>query len=159
MRVMARDALARGTGMLHLCCFDLLSLVFVAGQAERPAISVRQDDLSFFGRLVAAVAHLAFERSVQEGLHQLRLCRLVGVVALQAVGGSERLILMRLLQRGIFHVMAIDAKRGDILFQVGCELDLSLLTVLMSEMAGVAPHIERRVPAAFFGNVNANLVA
>jgi hypothetical protein len=43
--------------------------------------------------------------------HQLRLRRLVRIVALQAVGGAEGLAVMRLLQARILDVVAIDAER------------------------------------------------
>ena len=159
MRVMAGDAFALRARMLHLRRLDLLSLLFMAGEAERTAISVGQNNFSVLCRLMAAVAHLAFERRVQERLHQLGLGRLVRVMALQAVGRAEWLIQMRLLQCGVLHVVTVDAERRHIFLQVRCELDLPFVAVLMREVAGVASHIERRVPAALFGDVHANLVA
>jgi len=156
---MASDAIALRTRMLYLRGLNLLGFVFVTRQAECAAVGVGQDNFSILCRLVAAVAHLVVERIVQECLHQLRLRRLVRVVALQAVRAGEWLVLMRLLQSRILCVMALDAQRRYIFLQVCFKLDLSALAVFVRDMAGVASHVERSVPAAILGNIYADVVA
>jgi len=59
--------------MLYLGGVDLLSFVVVAGKAQGACIGVREHYLAVLRRLMTAIAHLIFEREVQERLHQLRL--------------------------------------------------------------------------------------
>ena len=87
---------------------------------------------------------------MRELLQQFRLRRLMGVVALDAVGGSERLSLVRLDERRILDVVAVDAECGHSLGQMLVELELAHLAHLVGDVAGVASHIERGVAAAFF---------
>jgi hypothetical protein len=71
---------------------------------------LRQHNFAVFRGSVAGIAALGFERRMREGLHQLRLLRLVRVVALNTVGVLERLSLVRLLQLGALHIVAIQAQ-------------------------------------------------
>ena len=57
---------------------------------------------------MAAVAHLVFEGIVHERLHQLRLCRLMWIVALNAIGVAEGLTAVRLDQVRVFRVVAVE---------------------------------------------------
>ena len=67
--------------------------------------------------------------------------------------------MMRLLQIGILRIVAIQAKRGGGLGQDGTGSPWSARAGLMSDMARVAAHIERRMTAALFGHVHPGLVA
>jgi len=64
---------------------------------------------------MAGVARATGEWRVGKLLHQLRLCRLVRIVTLNAICGGEWLPLVRLDQAGIFHIVAVDAQRGVVL--------------------------------------------
>ena len=111
VRAVAIGAVAHGAGMRHLGGVDQLGLVVVAGDAEslwRPSASARPCRL-----LPGAwqVSQLLPQRAMRELRHQLGRCGLVRIVALQAVGGGERLILVRLLQVRVLGIMAIQAER------------------------------------------------
>jgi hypothetical protein len=80
-------------------------------------------------------------------------------VALQAIRRSERLILMGRLQACILRVMALDAERRNFLLQMRRKLDLVAVPILMSDMAGLATHIEGGMTAATFWDVDADVVA
>jgi len=73
VRVVARSAIPQRSRMLHLGGVNLFPLVVVAGKAQRAGVGIRQHHLVVLRRLMTAVAHLIFEREVQERLHQLRL--------------------------------------------------------------------------------------
>ena len=95
------------------------------------------------------------ERRMCKLLHQLRLRRLVRIVTLNAIGGSEWLPLMRLDQARVFYVVAIDAQRWRGFRQVIVELQLAALACLVDSVASLAAHIERGVTAAFLRNIQA----
>src|ERR1039457_3076953 len=153
MRIMAGNAFALCARMLHLGLLDLLCLFAVTSYAEGLGVALRQHDFAVFCGRVTGIATLALEGRMRELLHQLGLRRLVRVVALHAIGGGERLPLMRLDQARVLGIMAIEAQRRRRLGQVIVELDLALLADLMGDVASVATHIQRGVPAAFVGNV------
>src|SRR5271166_3771955 len=81
------------------------------------------------------------------------------IVALHAIGSGERLSLMRLDQARVLGIMAIDAQCRSRLGQVIIEPDLALLADLVSDVASVAAHIQRRVPNALLRNIESLLVA
>src|ERR1035441_9278018 len=108
---------------------------------------------------MAGVAGAHGERRMRECLNQLGRRRLMRIVALHTIGGSERLPLMRLNQTCRPWIVAIEAQRRSRLGQVIVELDLALLADLVGDVASVATHVQRRVPAAFVGNVQSLLVA
>ena len=81
------------------------------------------------------------------------------IVALQAVGRRERLILMRLLQVRILRIVAIQAKRRRRFGQMESVLRCRFGACLVRQMAGIATHIERRVSAAFLRHMQSRLVA
>ena len=60
---------------------------------------------------------------------------------------------MRLLKAGIFRVMAIQAQRRRALGQVKLVLRRQVGARLVRRMAGVAPHIERRVAATLLWDI------
>lgn len=74
-------------------------------------------------------------------------------MALDAIGGSERLILVGLLKALILGIMAIDAKRGRGFGQMKIELLLAAFAGLVGDVAGFTAHVEGRMAAAFFGDV------
>ena len=98
VRAVAIGAVARGAGMRHFGGLNQLGLVVVAGDAERLGVGLRQDDLAVFGGRVAGVAALRFEGRMLKLRHQLRRGRLMRIVAFQAIGRREGLVLVRLLQ-------------------------------------------------------------
>ena len=159
MRIVAGDAFALRARMLHLRLLNLLRLLAVAGNAEGLGVGLRQHDLAVLGRRVAGVAASAGERRMRERLHQLGLRRLVRIVALHAIGGGERLALVRLDQARILGIVAIEAQRRSRLGQVIVELNLALLADLVGDVASLATHVQRGVPAALLGNVQSLLVA
>ena len=118
VRIVTVGAISRRARMLYFCFLDLLGLVGVAGDAEIFRRGLRQDDFAVFGRRVARVAGFLRERGMEEPRHQLGRCRLMRIVTGQAIRRAEGLVLMRLLQRGVFHVVAIQAKRRNRLGQV-----------------------------------------
>ncbi len=158
MRVVTGRAVTQCARMLNFRLFHLLGLLGMACHAERPAIGVGQDDLAVFGSLVAAVAHLVFERIVQEGLHQFRSCRLVRVVTLNAIRATEWLPIVRLDQAFVFAVVAIQAEGRWRLGQMFVEFNLSALTCLMRDVTGLASHVEGRVTASVFWDIHSLVV-
>lgn len=81
------------------------------------------------------------------------------IVALDAICGAKRLVLMRLLQGVILRVVTIDAQRRSWFCQVIIELLFSTLARFVSKMAGFATHIQCRVPASLLRNVQPGGVA
>ena len=144
--------------MLHLGRGDLLGHILVAHHAQGLHILLRQHNFAVLGRRMASVALLAFKRIVQEGLHQLRRLGLVRIVALQAIGFVDGLVLVGLEHRRIFHIVAVKAQRRRVLGQVIREFALRGVACLVNNVAGVAAHVERRVPAAALGNVHTRVV-
>src|SRR5579862_7907310 len=83
----------------------------------------------------------------------------MGLVAGGAVCVLERLVLVCRCQRGIFRVMAIQAKRWSRLGQMELEFAGRAGTSLMGNVAGIASHIERGVVAAFVRGIQSGVVA
>jgi hypothetical protein len=110
--VVAIGAIADCPGMLHLCCVNLLGRVVVAGDAERLRVRLGQHDFPLFCRGVADFALFVCKGRMREARHQLGHSGLVRVVALNAIGGGERLVLVCLLQALVFHVVACLLDRG-----------------------------------------------
>lgn len=81
------------------------------------------------------------------------------VVTGGAVRGRKRLIVMRLLQRRILHVVAIHAECGSSLSEVIIELRFANFSNFVSRMASVASHIERGMAASLLWDVESLLVA
>ena len=159
MRIVAYGAVALRAGMLHFCLFDLLGFVAVAAHTERLGIGLREDDLAILRGLVAGVARAHFKRRMSKRLHQMKLPRLMGIVTLHAIGGAERLSLVRLDQVFVFGVMAIEAQRRACLGEVIVELFLAALARLVGDVTGLAAHVERCVAAALVGNIESLRVA
>src|SRR5690349_14002791 len=97
---------------------------------------------------MTGVARAHCERRMCEGLNQLGRTRLMGIMALNAVGSAERLPLVRLEQVRVFRVMAVDAECRNGFGQVIVEFLFATLAHLVRHVTGVAAHVERRVPAA-----------
>jgi hypothetical protein len=145
--------------MRHLRLLNLFRLIAVAGHTKRFHVGLRQNDFAVLGRGMAQVARLVGEWRMQELPHQLGRCRLMRIVATGAIRRGERLIVMRLLQAGVLHVVTIDAQRRSALGQMKIELSLPRFSGLMRGVAGVASHVEGGVAAAFFGDIQSLLVA
>ena len=159
VRVVAIGAIARGSGMLHLGFLDLLGFVGVTGDAKVLHVFLRQDDFSIFRRGVAHLATLLGKWRMEKLGHQLRLRRLVRVVALQAVRGTERLVLVSLLQARVLRIVAVDAQRGSGFRQVKAIFNGRLGARLVGDVARLTTHVQRGVPAAFFRNIQPLRVA
>src|SRR5271166_3350807 len=158
VRAVAIGAIARRSRMLYFGSVDQLGFVVVAGHAQRFGIGLRQHDLSVLCRSMAYVALFVGERRMQELGHQLGSGRLVGIVAGQAIGFVEGLILVRFLQVCSFGVVAVQAESRCCLGQMEIKFGLAEFPRFVRGMAGVAAHVEGGVPAAFFRNVFAGLV-
>jgi len=94
-------ALAPESAVGELGLVEAFLDVGVATQAELAAGAFDQGDAPVPRRLMAEVALLVGERGVDEIVHQLRLVRAVGVVALGAGGAGEGLAEVRFLERGV----------------------------------------------------------
>src|SRR5208282_3973726 len=82
------------------------------------------------------------------------------IVAAKAIGFFKGLVLVRLLQRCIFWIVAIDAERGRRFGQMEIELSLSDFTGLMRGVTSVAAQVERGVAAAVLSGIRgSNVVA
>lgn len=81
------------------------------------------------------------------------------VVTLDAVRRRKRLVVVRLLQRRVAGVMAVEAQRRDSFAEVVVELQLAPLSRLVHHVTGVASHVERGVAAAGGGHVLALAMA
>jgi len=155
----AIGAIAHGSGMGHLRRFNLLGFVVVAGDAEGFGVWLGEDDFPVFG---GSVAHFAASRLIGRVLefdHELGRCRLVGVVALHAIGGCEGLTLMRFLQVGVLGVVAVEAERRSGLGEMEAILHRWIRSGFVGGVAGVAAHIERGMTAALFRDIEAGLMA
>ena len=158
MRIVAVRAIALRSRVLHLGRGDLLGHLLVAHHAQGLHVLLRQHYFAVLGGRMASVALLAFKRVVQERLHQLWRLGLVRIVALEAVGFLDRLILVGLDHRRVFHVVAVKAQRRRVFGQMIGEFALRGIACLVSHMAGVAATVEGRVPAAALGDVHARVV-
>ena len=157
VRAVAVGAVARRAGMRHLGRVDQLGLVVVAGDAERLGVGLRQHDLSVFCRRVAGIAALRLERRMLELRHQLGRVRLMRIVALEAVGRGEGLVVVGLLQVCILGIVAIEAERRRGLGQMEAVFRGWLGAGFVGDVAGVAAHIERGVAASFLRDIQAGL--
>src|SRR5215469_7004130 len=101
MRVMTGDAIALRSRMLYFCLLDLLGLVRVTRDAKSLRVRIGQYHLPILRGSVADFAGLVCERWMRELLQKLRFGGLVRIVALNAIRGCERLIAVRLLERGV----------------------------------------------------------
>jgi len=94
---------------------------------------------------MAGFAILAGERRVLEFRQQLRDGGLMRIMAFQTIRGAKRLVVVRLLQFGIFRIMAVNAQRRSRLGQVKVVFDRRFWTGLMNRVASIAAHIESGV--------------
>ncbi|SRR5208282_4034065 len=153
MRAVAIGAIAGCSRMLHFRLLDQLSLVGVAGHAKVLDVSLGQNNFSVLGWRMASVTLLVSKRRMHELGHQLGSGGLVRIVTLQTVGGTKRLILVRLLQGGIFWVVAVEAEGGRGFGQMKIEFGLAHFAGLMRRVARVAAHVERGVTAAVLSRI------
>ena len=81
------------------------------------------------------------------------------IVAGQAVGLFDRLVLMRFGDLRVFGIVTIQAQRRRSLGQMVTKLAIRIAAALVNGMAGIAVHIERRVTAALGRHVQPGGVA
>ena len=139
--------------MLDFRLLNLFRLLAVAAHANNLDVLFRQDNLAVLRGFVAGVALSTRKGRVRKFLHQLGLVGLVRVMTLDAVGGSERLSLVRLYQICRGCVVAVKTQGRSRLGQVIIKLNFALLANLVRHMARGATHIERSVPTAILWNV------
>jgi hypothetical protein len=96
MWIVAGDAFSLGSGMRHLGLVNLLDLIAMTGRAECSRIGIRQNHFAIFRRRVADLASPVGKGRMRELLHQLRLRRLMGIVALGTSSRAKGLPLVRL---------------------------------------------------------------
>src|SRR5580704_16632115 len=97
---------------------------------------------------MAGVACIHGEGRMSERLKQVRLCRLMRIVTVHAVGSCERLTLMRLDQAGVLRVVTIQTKLRCSLRQVVIKFRFPSFPSLVSDVASLTTHIQSRVPAS-----------
>ncbi len=130
----------------------------MAGYAQRFGVRLGQYDLSILCRRMADFALLVGKWGMGEFCHQLGSGRLVRIMTAQAIRRLERLVLVRLLEFGVLHVMAAEAKRRRCLRQVKIKLGLSNFSRLMGEVASLAPHVQSGVTTALRRDVYARFM-
>lgn len=156
---MAVGAISSRACVLDLGLSNLVRFVSVAGEAEFLRAGLRQDNLAIGGRLVTRRAGRAVaERRMNEGLQKFWRFGLVRIVASQAVGFGDGLVVMRPGEGCILWIVAVDAQRRRILGQMKVELSLAPRPDLVGGVAGGASHVQRNVTAAFFRNRDAHIV-
>lgn len=120
---------------------------------------MREDDLAVLGGGVAGFALLVRKGRVHEAGHEFGSIGLVRVVALQAIRSTEWLILVGLLQVGVFGIVAIDAQSGSGFGEMKIKFDFAGFAGLVGDVAGLAAHVERGMAAALRRNVDTDGVA
>ncbi len=141
MRAVAIGAIRLCAGVLHFRGVNLLGLVGVASDANFLRRRLRQNHFAVFCRLVANITLLFGEGRVNECLHQLRPVGLVRIMALQAIRVFKWLVLMRLGEIRVLHVMAIEAQRRNCLRQVVSEFAFLAIAGLVRDVASVAARV------------------
>jgi len=131
----------------------------VATDAEIFHLCLRQDNFPILRRFVADIAELFPKRRMQEHLHQLGLRRLVWIVAGNTISFAEGLSFVSFHQALVFRVMTVEAKGWRGLAQMKCKLGIRLVARFVRDVTGVASQIERVMPAAALGRIEACLVA
>src|ERR1700691_2117210 len=111
MRFVAGRATQSVSGLMQMCFLELISLLAVAADAQRLAVSLRKHHLAIRRRLMARVACVHRKWRMSESLHKLGRARLMRIVALNAVCVCERLSLVRLDQRRILRIVTVKAQR------------------------------------------------
>jgi len=159
VRIVTVRAISRCSRMRHLRLLNRVGLLGMASNAKVFRIGLREDNFSVLRGSMAGIARFIGKRWMQELPHQLRRGRLVRIVALCAVRFLKWLIVVRLLQRRVFHVVTIDAQRGRGLGQMEIKLRLADFADLMCRMAGIATHIKRRVAATLRSHIQPLRVA
>jgi hypothetical protein len=81
------------------------------------------------------------------------------IMAGQTVCGPKWLALVRLAECRILGIMAVNAQRWGIFGQVEIKFAFATLAHLVSNVAGIAAHIQSCVSAAILRNIDADLVA
>ena len=153
--IVAVGAIALCARMWEFCRGNLLPHFVVAGRAQRRNLGLGQLDLPTLGRFVANLAGLIGEGRMHVSLHQLGQLRLVRIVAVRANGARERLTFVRFNQLTVLDVVTIGTQCRNCLRQMERKFVFGWVTRLVRHVTSVAAHIEGRMPAAFFGNVNA----
>lgn len=159
MRAVTVGAFAGSAGMLNFCGFNLLGFVIVASDTEGFRVALGEDNFAVFRGSVADVALLIGEGRMGKLRHQLGSGGLMRIVASDAIGLFEWLILVRLLQIGIAGIVAIETKRRRPFGQMKIVFQFAQLAGFVGGMAGIATHIESGVAAALGWYVLAGIMA
>jgi len=159
MRIVTVGAISSRARMLNLSLIDELRLVGVTGHAQVLDVLLGQDHFAIFRRSMTGIATLLRKGRMRELGHQLGRRGLVGIMALQTVGGGKRLVLVRLLQGGIFQIVAIHAQRRSGLRQVKSVFRRRIRASLVRDVAGIAARVKRGMATAFIRHVQSLSVA
>ena len=153
VRTVAVSAIAHRTRVRHFSGFDELGFVVVASNAQCLGVGLGEHNLTVFCRRMTGIAAIPLERDMLELCHQLGRIRLMRIVALEAVGGGEGLVVMGFLQVCILRIVAIKTERRCSLGQVELVFRGWRGTGFVGDVAGVASHVERGMTAAFRGHI------
>ena len=96
---------------------------------------------------------------MHELLGQFWSGRLVCGVTGQTIGSAERLSLVRFDERLVLYIMACRAQRERVRGQMKIEFRISRRPCLVYYVTGVAPHIERTMPAPICRGVRLDAMA
>ncbi len=157
---MAVGAITLRARVLNFRGLDVLCLLIVTGDAKCLRIFFRQHDPSVLSRFVAGRARiLVRERRVYEFVLELRSLRFVRIVTSQTIGLFEWLIIVRLLEVGTRHVVAIETQSRSGLREVVIEFAFAYFPGLVRDVTSAATHVERCMTASALGHIYTNLMA
>jgi hypothetical protein len=153
MRVVAVDAVSLCPRVLDLRALDLAVSFSVAAEAKRFRIGFGKNHFAVLRRLVAGIARFIRIGTMREFLDQLWPVGLMYGVTGQAISLFERLSPVGLDKRLVFYIMTAHAQRVRLCVQVKTGFRIPPRSLLVNDVTGVAPHIERGMPAPICGDV------
>src|SRR5258706_239308 len=146
VRAVAIGAVSSGAWMLHFGGFDLLCLFRMTTHAQLPNGRLDQHHFPVLGGSMTAFALHFLEGLVNKSLQQFGVGGLVRVVAAQAIRFLKWQVAVRVGQRGVRDIMAIQAQTGRRFREM--ENAVHLFAVPVARVATVATHVEGGVTAA-----------
>jgi hypothetical protein len=153
VRVVTATAVSLCPGMLDLCALDHVDSFSVAFDAKRFGIGFGKNHFTVLRRLVAGSARFVRIWTMREFLHQFGPVGLMYGVTGQAIGLFERLLPVGFDKRLAFYIMAAYAQRVRIGVQMQTGFRISRRSLFVNDVAGIAPHIQRGMPAPICGYI------